>query len=222
MLRLINYFLVMVILSFLFISNVFAECSFKERKELLNQAKNVEAYFEPDLDNNKFSFYLYNLTDDIYAELVNLDTNQSFEIHKYQLEDGSFSLDIDNISERMTYRLYIKSNVSNCYSYNITNKTLIKGIINKYYSDNVCKGIEEYLYCQPVLNENFNLSDEAIYRKIYNYKESLEVSTKQEIKQENAFIAFIKKYWKYVLVISIVIIAIVILLIKLSKKRGEL
>ena len=42
--KVINYGLFLIFLSFIFVINVNAECSYQERKELLNEAKNVEAY----------------------------------------------------------------------------------------------------------------------------------------------------------------------------------
>ena len=218
----IKLFLTFSLLFTLFVVRVNAECSYQERKELLSEAKNVDAFFEVDLDNNKFIFNLYNLSDNLFVELVNLSNNESEKIYKYQQDNDYYSFDIDNVSDYITYRLYIKSNKSECYSDSLTSKTLIKGIINKYYKEDVCKDIEDYIYCKPVLTKKTNYSDDEIYEKIKKYKEDYELSISNNKKEEYILITFLKNYWKYVLLIAVVLLIIILLLIRFNKKRGEL
>lgn len=217
-----SYALFVILLSFILVINVNAECSYQERKELLNEAKAVEAYFEPDLENNKFNFYLYNLTDNIYVKLENLKTNQSIEIHNYDLEDNYYIYVEDNISEKVTYRLSIYSNKVECYANKLTSKNIYKGIINKFYSENVCKGAEEYIYCQPFLENEITISDSEVIDKINEYKESLKIVEKQEVVESNFLFDFIKNYWKYILVFVITSIVISVGVLTVKKRKGEL
>ena len=204
--RVFNYFIFTFFIFILFLCKVNADCSYQDRKQMLSDAKNVQAFFDVDLDNNKIVFNLYNLTDDLFVELRDLSTNQSFEIYNYQLTDGMYQKDIDNVDTAVTYRLYINSNRSECYGNSVTNKTLTKGIINKYYNDDVCLGIEDYTYCKPVLNKNTSLTDEQIYKKIEEYKKSIQVKEETEIVEVNVFINFLNKYWKYVVVVLSMIV----------------
>lgn len=220
--KVFNYGLFVLILSFVFINNVNAECSYQERKSLLNEAKSVEAYFEPDLENNKFNLYIYNLTDNIFAKLENLKTKQSIEIHNYEFEGDHYTYVENNISEMVTYRLSIYSNVTECYSNKLTSKTINKGILNKFYNESVCKGAEEYVYCQPFLDKEITISDSEVIEKIEEYKRGLEVDEKQEVVESNFLFDFIKTYWKYILVFVLVAIVISVSVLTIKKRKGEL
>ena len=220
--KVINYGLFLIFLSFIFVINVNAECSYQERKELLNEAKNVEAYFEPDLKNNKFNFYLYNLTDNIFVKLENLATNQSIEIHNYNLEENYYTYVEDNISEKISYRVSIYSNKVECYANKLTSKTINKGILNKFYNESVCVGAEEYIYCQPFLDNEITISDSEVIKKIEDYKRSLEVEEKRDIVENNFLFDFIKTYWKYILVFVIASIIVSFSILTIKKRKGEL
>ena len=50
----IKYILLFVIFMFGFVNRVNAECTYQDRKELLDKSKDIEVYFEPDLNNKYF------------------------------------------------------------------------------------------------------------------------------------------------------------------------
>ena len=56
----IKYILLFAIFMFGFVNRVNAECTYQDRKELLDKSKDIEVYFEPDLNNKYFVFNLYN------------------------------------------------------------------------------------------------------------------------------------------------------------------
>lgn len=222
--KFIKCFFIMFFCNFIFISKVSAECSYDERRDLLNKAKNIDAYFEPDLNNNSFVFYLYNLDNDLYVNLENLSNNQFVSIYKYQFDTEFYTMVENNVDDIINYKLNIYSNKSECYGNILTIKNIRKGIINKFYNEEICKGIEDYKYCVPVLNNKFNIDEEEIRERISDYKDSLLVE--EEVIIEDKFgIDDLKNlimiYW-FIPIILIVLIVFIFVIRYVNKKRGEL
>ena len=217
-------YILFVVFMFVFINNVNAECSYQDRKDLLERAKEVEVFFEPDLNNKYFTFNLYNLDNDLYVDIVNGKTKESKLVYSYDLVDNHYSFIDNNISDIITYRVNIYSSNSECYGNKMTTKTVVKKIINNYYYMDICKGIEDYTYCKPLLNNKFSINDETIRKNISKYRDSLNV--KKDDKTVNKFgikdlINILKKYWYVVLIIVCISIGLIVV-IKINKKRGEL
>ena len=66
-----NYALFVILLSFIFVINVNAECSYQERKKLLNEAKAVDISVEPILNENNeydFKFNIVNVTENFFIK----------------------------------------------------------------------------------------------------------------------------------------------------------
>lgn len=222
--KIFKYILFTFLLSFIYTFNVNAECSYQERKELLEKAKNVEAFFEPDVDNNKFVFYLFNLDNDLFVELENINNKQLKKIYKYEFDTEYYTMDESNVSDIINYKLTIYSNKSECYSNHVTSKNIKKGIINKFYKEDICKDIEDYKYCVPILNKKIRLSDDEIRKDIKEYKDSIKV--KEETILDKRFglddlLALLKTYW-YIPVSILSILLIIFVIIYINKKRGEL
>lgn len=223
--RITKYIVFTYLLMFLFIFKVNADCSYQERKEMLNEAKEVEAFFEADINNNKFLFYLYNLTENIYVVLENPQTYQYKEIYKYMYDTEFYSYDEENVTDIINYKLKIYSNKSECYGNIITTKTIKKPIINKYYKEEVCKGIEDFKYCTPILNIKPNLEEKEIYKAINEYRGQVEVSEDKTTIEKfglDDLVNIIIEYW-YIAIIVVVFLTISVFIVKyIIKKRGEL
>ena len=224
MMKCINYIIFFVLITLVSIFDVNADCSFEKRKELLSKANNIEAYFEPDVENNKFKFYLYNLDNDLYVNLESLNNSGSINIYKYQFDTEFYVMDIDNVDDVIKYKLNIYSNNSDCYGYHITTKNIKKGAINKFYNEDICRGIEEYKYCVPVLNNKFAISDEEVINRINQYKKSLLVTEEVVIDEKfglDDLVNLLKVYW-YIPVCVLVLGIIIVIIMYINKKRGEL
>lgn len=220
----IKYILLFVIFMFGFVNRVNAECTYQDRKELLDKSKDIEVYFEPDLNNKYFVFNLYNLDDELYVNIYNSKTEENREVHSYDMVDNHYSFIDNNIDDIIIYRVTIYVSNSSCYGNKLTTKTITKKIINKYYYMDICKGIEDYQYCKPLLNNKFSLNDDKINENINKYKESLNV--KEDTKEISKFgmddlIKLLKKYWYIILIVVCVSIGFVVI-IKINKKRGDL
>ena len=220
----IKYILLFVIFMFGFVNRVNAECTYQDRKELLDKSIDIEVYFEPDLNNKYFVFNLYNLDDELYVNIYNSKTEENKEVHSYDMVDNHYSFIDNNIDDIITYRVAIYVSNSSCYGNKLTTKTITKKIINRYYYMDICKGIEDYQYCKPLLNNKFSLNDDKIKENINKYKECLNV--KEDTKVINKFgmndlIKILKEYWYIVLIVICVSIGLIVI-IKINKKRGDL
>lgn len=207
-----------------FVNNVNAECSYQERKELLDKAKNLEMFFEPNVNDKYFTFNMYNLDNDLYVIIFNDKSDDIKEVHSYDLKDNKYSFVENNVDDIIVYTVKIYASKSGCYSNNVTSKRVVKKIINKFYGDDICKGIEDYFYCKPLLDSKFSISDSKVISNINEYREKSSIKETEDVNKKfgmDDLLEFMKKYW-YVFV-SILIIGIVIfIIVKINKKRGEL
>ena len=216
----IKKFLFFIFIMFIFLNKINADCTFEERQELLKEANNIEAYFDADVNHNIFLFNLYNLNENLYVDITNSLNDKTITINYNNLVNDIYTYEEFEINKSAIYTVNIYSNKSECYGKKITSKRVRKGIINKFAKQSVCEGIEEYYYCNSVLDNNITLTDDEVYKKIEDYKLALEEKNKVEEKNFN-LLEFIKKYW-FIIPILLGIVLVVLLILYINKKRGEL
>lgn len=222
--RMILFVLCIISSMIFFINNVNAECSYQERKELLDKAKNLEIFFEPNVNDKYFTFNMYNLDNDLYVIISNDKSDDIKEVYSYDMEDNRYSFIDYNVDDLIVYTVKIYSNKSGCYSNNVTSKRVVKKIINKFYDDDICKGIEDYFYCKPLLNSKFSISDNKVISNINEYREKSSIKETEDINKKfgmDDLIELIRKYW-YILGGILIIGIIIFIIVKINKKRGEL
>ena len=134
---------------------------------------------------------MYNLTQNLYAEIN--DSQDTKTISGKDLLNGTYNFNITNTERAVTYSLKIYSGSSGCYGKLLTSKRVKKGVVNKFSFDNSCKGIEEYYYCQTILDTPITISDEMVYKNIENYKKTLESNSDND--EEFNISNFANKYW---------------------------
>ena len=218
--KIFNYSLFFILLSFIFINSVNAECSYKERKQLLNEANAVDISVEPVLnDNNEydFKFTFVNLSSNFFVKYYN--TNNGVEnIINYELTDkGTFSFIDDNTYTAYDYKFEFYSTNDNCYADKINSRSITKPKYN-LYSENVNCTFDEnkdFKYCAKFLNKNENITLEEFYSKMLDYNNEKQTAYVDDTKE-----SFFKKYYIYIILPIIVVIAIVILLV-IKKQRSE-
>ncbi|MBQ3020634.1 MAG: hypothetical protein IJD92_00230 [Bacilli bacterium] len=214
--KLLNTLIISFMFTFMFIFNVDAECSYQERKELLRESKLIEAFFDVDLFINKFTFNLYNLSEKLYVKIEN-DYDKNV-ISIFDVGSDSYKFDTFDVENIIKYKIKIYSKNDNCFSELINTKTVIKPIVNKYSKEDICNGIEEFYYCKNVLTKKITLNDLEVYKKINEYKKSLEVN---DAETKYNFVDFLKQNYIY-FVIGFLVILIVISVVIINKRRGEL
>ena len=222
--RMILFLLCIISSMIFFVNNVNAECSYQERKELLDKAKNLEIFFEPNVNDKYFTFNMYNLDNDLYVIISNDKSDDIKEVYSYDMEDNRYSFIDYNVDDLIVYTVKIYSNKSGCYSNNVTSKRVVKKIINKFYYDDICKGIEDYFYCKPLLNSKFSISEDEVISNINEYREKSSIKETEDINKKfgmEDLIELIRKYW-YILGGILIIAVIIFIIVKINKKRGEL
>ena len=137
--KIFNYSLFFILLSFLFINSVNAECSYQERKQLLNEAKAVDISVEPILnDNNEydFKFNVINITEDFFIKYYNTNNGEENVIN-YELSNGGIFSFVDTDTYSVyNYKFEFYSTNNNCYADKISSRSITKPMYNMY-SENV-------------------------------------------------------------------------------------
>ena len=229
-----------IIVSFIFCQNVYAECSYQERKELLNATKNVEIninsaikeieheIINPNNDElettkvkvNYFQLQLTGITDEFFAIITNNYNDEEEVVNSLVSKDGIYTKNIDNVSDIYTYTITFYSENDNCYAEKITNKKVKKPKENPIYFYSICSNEEvmDNKYCSKFIDSEFNKSEEEIIK----YLNSLIDKEEEKVTEEKVNITkTLKKYW-YIPVIVFGFVIIVLIIIFVNKKRGEL
>ena len=238
----IKLFLTFSLLFTLFVVRVNAECSYQERKELLNEAKNVDAFFEinnevvsreiinPNTEEHETieekKYYLTlnvsNITNNFFIKVINNYDDKNFIINN-ENNNGYYSMNVYDIDNIITYNLMFYSTKDNCYAYNFYNKKVIKPKENTLYYHSVCTSqkYENSNYCKQFITKNFNTNiDELIINMNEEIKKESE-NTIENINLVGKIRLFIINYW-YLLVIIAVIIMIIVFIALYRKRKNEL
>lgn len=225
---------------FLFKFNVYAECSYKERKELLNSAKSVDISISPEKKEEEFevinpnsneestiketvNYFKLNVVGDlsnVFVKITNNYNDDNLLINVDDMNDGVYTYDIDDRSHIITYYIDFYSTNNNCYAEKITTKTIKKARENPLHYYNICsnKEVENNKYCKEFITTEFNTSEEKIIRSLESI---INNNTKEEQKDKKSLIDTIKRFW-YIPAIAFVLLFTILIVIKLKKKSGEL
>lgn len=236
--RIIKYITFTFLLTFLFIFNVKAECSYQERKDLLNAAKNVDVFVSPkavtkkitgtnsfdeeiefEYEEYSYDFTIANLSNDLYIKYYDDMTGIEKYINKEKLTNGVYIFNNNNDDNIINYIFEIRTSNNNCSGDVIYTKRVKKPIYNILSSFRECQ--EEALkgskYCEKFITEEINISDNE-FRKYANKL----IESEKDIEMDNVNIKeIIFDNWYWFLIIGFVIFIIVLIFIR-HKKRGEL
>lgn len=240
--RLVKYVFVTIIFSFIFNIYVNAECSYKERTDLLNAAKSVDVSLEVKEKNIEeesenpnsgeieiikkikyyFTFNMVGLTNDIYAIITNDYNSDEIVVNSSDLKDGIYSFDIENSSKIIKYTIAYYSNNNNCLANQVTTKTLKKPKENPIYYFSICSDefIKENKYCDQFIEKEFDKNENQILNYLSDLKRENEKNIKDDSFIDNV-LEKIKEYW-YIPTFIVGGILIVFTLYLINKKRGQL
>ncbi len=228
---------------FLFKYNVYAECSYKERKELLNSAKNVDIAYEIETKKNEstgispddpdeeikttfeeynFKFTIVNLSNDIFIKYYNLFDNTENYVNYDDLNTGIYTFNDSNYLDIYKYYFEFYSRNTNCDGELMYTKKIIKPKYNLFSMYDICnkKEMEDYKYCKKFITKEFYIS-ESEFIKLANTYLSENTSQKDQ-KDDNKYLVFLKKYWFYFIIVIMIFILGSLSIIKIKKKRSEL
>lgn len=239
-----NYVLFVIFLSFIFVINVNAECSYQERKELLNEAKAVDISFDvvseekemtginPNTEEEEtftttvytFKIKVLGMTNNMFAKITNNFDSSEIIVNYDDMQDGMYSFDIENTTNIITYYVDFYSTNENCYANNITTKTVKKPKINPVYYYSVCSNeeVEDSDYCKQFIDKDFSKSVFDIVKELNDKVDAKESSEEQS---QSTFLtklfSFVVTYWYIFIGILLLIIGIGIVLL-IRKKRSKL
>lgn len=239
-----SYALFVILLSFIFVINVNAECSYQERKELLNEAKAVDIGFEvynkektiiginPNTEKEEeyitttysFKMIISNMTNNMFAKITNDFDSSEIIVNYDDMKNNIYSFDIENTTDIITYYVDFYSTNGNCYANNITTKTVKKPKENPVYYYTVCTNdiVKDNNYCKHFIDKDFSKNEYDIVKEL-NDIVSKESSNKQT-DDTSIFIDtiyFVSTYWYYfAIVLVLLVVGVTVLLIR--KKRSTL
>ena len=139
--KVFNYGIFMLLLSFIFVINVNAECSYQERKQLLNDVKNVTVAYEPVLnedDTYSFRFSVVGMTENIFFKYYNLNNGIETFVHYADLNDGIYKFVDNNSFMIYNYNFVFYSANPNCVGYELYTTKVKKPMYNIYSENEVC------------------------------------------------------------------------------------
>jgi len=221
--RIIKYITFTFLLTFLFIFNVKAECSYQERKDLLNAAKNVDISIEPvEVSVEKgvydFKFNIANVTNDIFIKYYNLNNGIEKYISYNDLSNGLYSFVDENSFNVYNYKFVFYSNNNNCPGYELTTKIIKKPMFNRYSENINCtlEGNENFKYCQKFLEKDYNLTLEKFLDELFLYNtKNIENINENQNNNSNLNILMIG-------IVMVVLILLIIVISRIIKKRNKL
>lgn len=241
--KVINYVCFTIIFSFIFIMNTNAECSYQERKDLLNQAKSVDVSFEvvekeeeytlinPNTgEEGQYSKTLYSfklnvagITEDIFAKIYSTNDTNQYIVNYEDMTDGIYSIDIENTTDIVKYYVDFYSTNSNCYAEKITTNTITKPKENHLYYFSICldERVQNSKYCEHFIEKDFSKSVDEIVSELTEIVNEDGSNTKNEDNVLNIVRNFMNSYW-YILIIIIVIVVVFVTIILVRKKKNRL
>lgn len=239
--NIIKYFIFTYILTFIFIFDVRAECSYQERKDLLNNAKKTEIFFTVETENrefvginpntdleetfmkeyNYFNLNISGLSNDLFIKIINNKNDDEIIVNYEDLVNDIYTIKIDNTTDIIKYYVFFYSLNDNCFAEDIHQKTVIKPKENSVYYYSVCSNelVSENQYCKQFIEKDFNLNEYEIVNKLNEIIDDNEQIEKNSIIEKVQ--DFISNYWHY-MTAGIVIIIIIVIVLIIRKKRSEL
>ena len=234
-----KYFFISFISLFIFIYKVNAECSYQERKELLNEAKKVDITVSPVITTHEeqgytsfsdgletfiiedysFDFFVTNLSEKIYIEYYSDSDDNSKFINVKDMTDGVYKFNDNNYTDLKTYYFVIRSNNSNCIGDKFYTKKVVKPIFNSFSELGLCKNeaLQDNNICKKFITKSLNLSEPEFVNKAQNI-----INESIKGKETNkGLLDYVTNYW-YIGAIVIVLVLLVLIIIKINKKRAEL
>ena len=184
-------------------------CNYEDYKTEQKKASNVNLMLDYEIKNEKaiFTITLYNLKEEHYL----IDSKET--IYEY---NGTDTLEI-KVEKPGSYSFEVYSEDNYCDE-NYLNKLYVEiPTYNKYYKDELCKGVENFKYCQKWFGANITYNE---FKKAVNdYKESLKVIVEPEPTYKSIFDYLLEFYVSYWFIILPTIIVVCIIGIILKKKQ---
>lgn len=191
-------------------------CLNSEKVKWQELAKNI---------NVSYDYTEYEETVVFSVKLSNLQPGLVIKDVKNQKEYkyNSSELIFDNSyywGESYRFDIYVES--GDCAGYLAYSKYVNLPFYNKYYKDELCKGIEEFRYCQKWTLSSFNYYE--FTQKVEQYRQSLNqiLDDDKNFKDDSIFDFILEIYLDYYYIILPIIILSIIIIIYIYNKKNDL
>lgn len=194
-------------------------CSEQELQEYKELARNIRINYEhiesnSELydENNLFSITVSNIPKEVKV----FESKESYYFINDTLEKFS-TVKYDNFPGGIkTNFIFYTTDNTNCPNEKIAIKNIQLPVYNEYWKDELCNGIESYLYCSKVISNK--ITYEGFKKNVIKYKESLNNEIiDDDNKKEKKIKDYVLSNYGLILISVILIIIIVAFYIK---KRG--
>jgi len=178
-------------------------CKYSDLAKYKWLASNINTYYEYYETENEitFSINIVNMNEDLYI----IDTTNN---KRYNYKSNEFQISGYVPGQLVKYNVYTdKNNCSGELLYTIRVKL---PDYNPYYKDNICDGMDNYIYCQKWYRHNLNY--DSFIKKVQDYKESLKKDIVDEepiVDEEYGIIQILIQIWieyYYIFLISIILV----------------
>lgn len=208
-------FLFMLILPISVLAKAKTGCDYSLVSKLKQYASNINIIYDYRIVNNEayFDVTINNITSNIY--IFDEITGQKY----YYNSTNNGELIIQNYKDVNKLRYKIYSNNIECNNQLLLTQYINLPIYNKYSTDLLCQGIEEYSLCHTFLQTN--ISYDEFVEKVTAYKNRKNKPSKEEenkvMKKTNwdKFLDFMLSYGLYIVALLAILVAFV------SRKRRK-
>ena len=185
----IKYLLFAVLLLLTFNVNASKECEKTELNRLKEVAKKVELDYDYKLVNDKavFSITAINLNSELKVVIMENYYNQNYKEFK---NDGTGKGTLNNFEsgEKVTVTMY--AFVPNwCSGEKVYSKSIKLPYYNYYYSEEKCKGYEDFKYCKQLIDSN--ITEESFENQLAAFKRNKDKETVEPVKEEDNTVKYI-------------------------------
>lgn len=214
-------------------------CPNATKKELSRAANYVKANYEV-IDNSEvkeitvdgntttykvpnfaFEISIYNLTENLYAEITTTKNGEERRVYNSDVTDGVYSFIDNNAGDIYNYNITIKSD-GECAGLSLKTIKFTKPRYNAYSEFAYCQNSSSY-YCQKFIGTEINIkSTNEFLNKIQVNNEKND----PDVKNDESIFNVIQKNWKIYLFIFLGVlfvagVAIIIFIILKRKKNKE-
>jgi len=190
-------------------------CSNSEKVKYQEMAKNIDIAYEfVEEDTVYFKLTVSNIMDGFYIRDLRYEKNYFPTSNEIILSD--------KYSPGVTYKFMVYTTDPNCSNEKLYMHYLNLPHYNYYHDHSLCKGIEEFKYCQKWINNPMGFDD--FIDTITEYRKSLEITEDPIIDEEtnSNFIDIVLDFYLdyYYFLLPIIIIICVIVIIRQDRKNS--
>lgn len=164
---------------------------------------------------------IYNLTENLYLKVTNLQTSETKTYYYADTNDGSitFTRGEEGLSEIVTYQVTVYSNHSDCKDEELKKVNIVTPRYNTFSAEALCQNSTKY-YCQTYITEELNMTFEDFVKQATAALKDNETKPEDQTEKQESFF---EKYGVYMIaVIGVILIGVVTTVIVRNKQRSSI